>query len=232
MTFRKLIPETNWSICLTNKDHELFYNHLDQSLNTWQVPDEIMDLVGELLNQAMELQDDHDLHDNDQEDNQKEDDEQETESAPLKRAFTVVIEEEEQEEQDQQITKKQKVEKTFNQLVNEFHQALQDHKVSPFSTWTVVEEKLVQDERIAQLPPQDQSQLFEKWCNVEAEKELERKKQMGPKEKYLSLLEEGVTSIRAARFDDFARRFKRDSRFLAITDNALKQVQLSLYRDD
>ena len=41
------------------------------------------------------------------------------------------------------------------------------------------------------------------------------------------LLDESVKSIRGARFDDFCRRFKNDSRFLKISNGKERQVRLS-----
>ncbi|KAI9097180.1 hypothetical protein DFS34DRAFT_593860 [Phlyctochytrium arcticum] len=48
----KRLLSSDWAIVLTNKDHEFFYN-LNTMERSWEMPDEIGDLVGQLIADAM-----------------------------------------------------------------------------------------------------------------------------------------------------------------------------------
>ncbi|KAI9209178.1 uncharacterized protein BJ171DRAFT_110739 [Polychytrium aggregatum] len=61
----KKIPGTSWSIVLTNQDHE-FYHNSDTKESVWEMPDELGELLGELMAQAMGVPDDDDLLDDDE----------------------------------------------------------------------------------------------------------------------------------------------------------------------
>ena len=65
----KLIPKTEWRICLTNLDHEFFYNQHSKA-KSWDIPEEILEIVGELLQDAMSEDEDEGLN---EEENEKED---------------------------------------------------------------------------------------------------------------------------------------------------------------
>ncbi|KAI8823363.1 uncharacterized protein EV422DRAFT_352058 [Fimicolochytrium jonesii] len=52
----KKIPLTKWAIVLTNKDHEFFYN-TDTKTSAWEMPDELGDLIGALIADAMGVED-------------------------------------------------------------------------------------------------------------------------------------------------------------------------------
>jgi hypothetical protein len=47
----KLVPGTEWAICLTTKRHEFFYNKHNQ-FTSWEIPHDITNVIGKLLNQA------------------------------------------------------------------------------------------------------------------------------------------------------------------------------------
>ncbi|KAH9273390.1 hypothetical protein BSLG_008694 [Batrachochytrium salamandrivorans] len=50
----KRIPETTWSIVLTSLNHEFYFNQDTQSVS-WDMPEEIVNIVGELLASAMDV---------------------------------------------------------------------------------------------------------------------------------------------------------------------------------
>ncbi|KAJ2994326.1 transcription elongation regulator [Globomyces sp. JEL0801] len=52
---RKYIPDSDWAIVLTNFNHEFFYRESDKTVS-WDIPDDIVDLIGELLAEAMDLE--------------------------------------------------------------------------------------------------------------------------------------------------------------------------------
>jgi ABC-type Fe3+-hydroxamate transport system substrate-binding protein len=76
------------------------------------------------------------------------------------------------------------------------------------------------------LEPIDRKELFDKWSSITSEKYLEEKKKLdqNPAAVFIKLLDESVKTIRGARFDDFCRRFKNDSRFLKISSVKERQV--------
>ncbi|KAI8894760.1 hypothetical protein BC833DRAFT_200742 [Globomyces pollinis-pini] len=51
----KYIPDSDWAIVLTNFNHEFFYRESDKTVS-WDIPDDIVDLIGELLAEAMDLE--------------------------------------------------------------------------------------------------------------------------------------------------------------------------------
>nr|KAJ3421210.1 hypothetical protein HK105_004223 [Polyrhizophydium stewartii] len=63
----KRLPDTPWAIVLTNRRHELYFNSQTKQA-TWEMPGEIVNVVGELLARAMDVDIDDDVDDDEADD--------------------------------------------------------------------------------------------------------------------------------------------------------------------
>lgn len=133
------------------------------SKNTWNVPEEIMDIVGELLNDGLDFddddgvdededvdQDDVDVEENVHELQKLEHDDEITSSNGKKRSldtFTVQDSDSASMNPTHEPAPKKAKSKSFQELEQDFNSLLEERKVSPFSTWIVEREKLQLDER-------------------------------------------------------------------------------------
>ena len=166
----KKIPETNWSICLTNRNHEFFYHEENQDLNTWEIPYELQTVLNDLLNEALPMADIPDWEEEEEvvenldngpllqerfaEDFGRVDQTSTTlESAdnlfsPVKRTLEVKLESAlDTQDLDESLSKKQKLNKSFEEMEADFFQLLDEIKISPFSTWLIEREKIESDKR-------------------------------------------------------------------------------------
>ncbi|KAJ3328501.1 hypothetical protein HDU91_004088, partial [Kappamyces sp. JEL0680] len=213
---RKLIPDTDWAICLTNKDHEFFHHLQDQDVvPSWDIPDEILEIVGGLLQEA--VADDGEVPAEDVPEDEPVDtipEVAEVESTgtdldrdapsdvaePTKRSF----------EGDDEAPKRVKLDiaptKSTEQLKSDF---------------------LVLDlQRNSNTTLKDRKAWFGEWAADRSREQIaaSKAKLADGKAAFLALLEEQVTN-KMARYDDFSRRFKRDVRFLRF-ENAKEKEEL------
>ncbi|KAJ3253661.1 transcription elongation regulator [Boothiomyces macroporosus] len=231
------IPDSDWNIILTNKDHEFFYNQATKQVS-WDIPDDIINLVGELLNDGM----DEEMSEDEPEYQDQGNSNQNIEQFPTQ--YDLVVENQVQEEVlENQVQEEVPVEpesipeveadpipeepdKPHEEIVSDFNQMLRDLNASPFSTWNMEEEKLSKDPRfIALKSNKERKSLYEQYCAIRS-KEIQLEKQNkvhDSKSGFQELLDQHV-SVRT-RYEDFSRKFKRDSKFIKFS-SPLERQQL------
>ncbi|KAJ3302214.1 transcription elongation regulator [Kappamyces sp. JEL0829] len=233
---RKLIPDTDWAICLTNKDHEFFHHLQDQDVvPSWDIPDEILEIVGGLLQEA--VADDGEVPAEDVPEDEPVDttpEVAEVESTgtdldrdapsdaaePTKRSF----------EGDDEAPKRVKLDiaptKSTEQLKSDFLSLLHENSVSPFCSWDLEDAKYAADTRVQDTTLKDRKAWFGEWAADRSREQIaaSKAKLADGKAAFLALLEEQVTN-KMVRYDDFSRRFKRDVRFLRF-ENAKEKEEL------
>ncbi|KAJ3037204.1 transcription elongation regulator [Rhizophlyctis rosea] len=219
----KKLPETSWAIVLTSHEHEFYFN-LDSKESVWDMPDELGDVIAHLINEAMGIG-------NEEDEIMAERGEGEEEGSAQKRK----AEDEEEPHQEEGGAKRQRtdgagelgvpvvpkeVELTAEQRAEKFKALLRETDVSPYSMWEKELPKFINDTRYTLIKTvKERKELFEEYCTVRAAelREEKQKSAKNPKETYLKLLEEEVTQ--RTFWEDFARKFKRDSRFTGLSDS-------------
>lgn len=223
----KIIPNSDWAICLTDKKHEFFYN-LKLSQSTWDIPEEIIDTVGALLNEAMGI----DLDSSEEESENEYEGEAGNDMDSIAETLETIPEDEnknvdnadikshtdtlpEKKGSDNPIPSLPEV--PVEKRTSEFLDLLRERKISPFSSWAIEWEKLADDRRFIQISSMKERKIiFDKFCQTESQKVIDERKNKTPMDLYLDLLSEFV-NVRT-RFEDFVRRFKRDVRFTKFGD--------------
>lgn len=105
-------------------------------------------------------------------------------------------------------------------IINVTKTLLEEAKVNAFSSWDSIASKLSRDNRFLAIPlAKRRKELFERFCIRQAE--ISKQSQAvsiksTPKERFQSLLDEVIADHRA-RWDDFSRQYRKDSRFTAVS---------------
>ncbi|KAJ3270126.1 transcription elongation regulator [Terramyces sp. JEL0728] len=220
------IPNTEWSILLTNKNHEYFYNKASHQVS-WDIPEDIVNLIGELLNASM----DEEMSEDEEEPDYQE--QSNSYSEPQISHMDYTMQEETAALQEERTPAEivpeipAEPEKSDEELREDFNQMLSDLNASPFSTWNMESEKLSRDPRfIALKSNKERKSLYEQYCATRA-KEIQLEKQTkvhDSRSGFQELLDNNVNSART-RYEDFSRKFKRDTKFIKFT-NPLERQQL------
>jgi hypothetical protein len=209
-TEMKEIPETSWSILLTNKGHEFFYNR-ETLQSTWDMPEELVDIIGSLLwaediplvnepdSPAHAVESEHihgpeHIHAVDR---------------------TLPIEQPNNAQLETNHAQKKATEALFIDYLKSLN-------ISPFSIWVVAEPKIPPDARFDILTNKDRKSLFAKYCQLYAAQQP-KIAQQNPASLYQTLLDDQV-NIRST-YEDFSRKFKYDKKFVSLSDD-LKRKQM------
>ncbi|KAJ3104453.1 transcription elongation regulator [Phlyctochytrium planicorne] len=209
----KKLPNCPWAIVLTNKDNE-FYANVETKDCSWTMPDEIGELIGQIL--AAPAPDDDEMEDEPFENVESAGNGHVESEHPgtLKRKL------EEDAGEAAETTKKAKSDSLTNEQRHEqFMALLREKDVSPFTTWERELPKFIHDERYeAVKSAKERKQIFENYCKVRVVeiREERKSKSKETKEGFHKLLEEMVNH--RTTWEEFARRYRKDSRFLAITE--------------
>jgi transcription elongation regulator 1 len=223
----KLVPGTEWAICLTTKRHEFFYNKQNQ-FTSWEIPHDITNVLGKLLNKAMGIEEEESSEEEESEQDETEqvdvgeetNDASEEERMKLKRTADEMDEGDIREPEEvmpniaktdatQEVSKVEEVSPSaptisLEERAMHFTNLLLEHKVSPFSAWAIEEPKLSTDPRFIQIPtPKERKSLFDKYCHVQSQKFLEERKLKSndARDVYVELLNEVVNA--RTKYDDF-----------------------------
>ncbi|KAJ3218151.1 transcription elongation regulator [Dinochytrium kinnereticum] len=201
----KKLPNSPWSIVLTNKDNEFFVNSETREV-TWEMPDEIGELIGQILAAPAPMDDSEEERAADGEENDGEEGVEAAEDGEggnagagsigaLKRKLDV--------ENGGEDPKKARIgaeeELTNEQRAEVFMKLLREKDVSPFTTWERELPKIIHDDRYSQI------------------REDRKSKSKDAKDGYTKLLDEMVNY--RTTWEDFARRYRKDPRFTAITED-------------
>ncbi|KAJ3403925.1 transcription elongation regulator [Chytridiales sp. JEL 0842] len=119
---------------------------------------------------------------------------------------------------------------TTEQKHHKFLDLLREKDVSPFGTWEKEVQKIIDDPRFELIAtPKERKYLFDKYCKlIAAEKKQQTLlKSQSAKETFSSLVTEKVLDFRTS-YDDFARKHRKDPKFVVITSEADRK---SLYKD-
>ncbi|KAJ3044099.1 transcription elongation regulator [Rhizophlyctis rosea] len=213
----KKLPESAWVIVLTSAEHEFYYN-METKESVWDMPDELGDIIAHLINEAMNIPNETEPMDAEEDSDasgQKRkaaasDDDDEEVSNEAKRQKTAT---------DSSSAAPKVEELTPEQRAEKFMALLRDVDVSPYSMWEKELPKFINDIRYTLITTlKERKELFEEYCTIRAAELREEKKNSAKnsKETYLKLLKEEVT--RRTYWEDFARKYKRDSRFTGLSD--------------
>lgn len=229
----KKIPGTTWAILLTSDDHEFFYDS-EQQISVWDIPEEILHIIGSLLKRAAgesssdeeSEEDETELEVQEIEDDsvQVQNDEPELNKRKVElEPIEPVVEVESIVSQAKQATEIPRIVESpadIQKRGNGFRLLLQSLSVSPFSAWLIQEPMLAMHPEYIAIPtPKERKQIFEQYCRdmaVQAAGQLDT-----PLAIYKKLVRD-MTNART-RYEDFARRFKRDTKFLRLDDEALRK---------
>ncbi|RIA98132.1 hypothetical protein C1645_813182 [Glomus cerebriforme] len=123
-------------------------------------------------------------------------------------------------EEENSLSKKKdkgrEVELSSEERVLMFKSLLKDMEVSPFAIWEKELPRIIHDERYTLIPTLKQrKEIFDEYCKERVAENL------SVKDEYLKLLEEETTH--RSHWDDFRRKFKRDSRFKKFSDDKEKE---------
>ncbi|KAI8838068.1 hypothetical protein BC829DRAFT_404662, partial [Chytridium lagenaria] len=223
------LPNSPWGILLTNKDNE-FYVNLVTKERTWEMPDEIAELVGQILAEPEPMED---FEDEDGVDGETNGDTVLSangggDASVLGEAGILKRKLQGDDEVAAEDAKKARLDETVltNEQRNEtFMKLLRAKEVSPFTTWERELPKIIHDSRyILVTSLKERRQLFENYCKLRvAELREEQKTRLNEaKEGFTKLLEEMVNY--RTTWEDFARRYRKDSRFTAITEDREKRA--------
>ncbi|KAJ3016064.1 transcription elongation regulator [Thoreauomyces humboldtii] len=228
----KIIPSTPWSIVLTNCEHEFFYN-ADTRESLWDMPDDLGELMGQLIVEAMGMGDDvveelvQEQSDGDGEQPP------ETSRGRSEDADAVHPGEKRKAANDPESAsngKRARVEDVPSQNkplpgsadaspaedgTAEFLNLLREADVSPYTTWEKELPKIIDDPRYGVLATlKERKSVFDQYCIARVSELREAKAKATPREIYLQILKDNTTA--RTRWDDFNRKFKRDKRFTSI----------------
>lgn len=208
----------DWSILLTNLNHELFYNKKTKE-STWEIPMELMELISILLQEA----------DSDQEgadDVQEEvNDTEIIEDEKLDQLHEAIAEKSSMEEQkvekkrcisvepvaDTDLisdTKKPKID--LESSIKEYKLILD--QTNPFSSYNIEAEK--HNFAKFNLPKNISKKLFEEHATLKSKELIESKKasQKSSIDKFVELLNEKV--LKKQRYEDFKRIYRKNVNFI------------------
>lgn len=225
----KWIPDTDWAVVLTSLSHEYFYNSKTMQV-LWEMPDELISSIGVLINTVAGGLDDSS-------DDSSDGDNDETPFIALSQAddSANILNEETMPLNDDnlQIIVKEDViskpESHPDERFEIFTEMLIDNQVSPFSSWFIEEPKLSHEPRFALVSHQkERKMIFLKYCESLIAQEITSRRDKSPEEIYQELLEKEV-GLRT-KFDDFARKFKRDTRFAKV-DLSQRQKLFNAHKD-
>ena len=193
----KLLPGTRWLIALSTKGNEFFYQR-DTGICSWQMPDQLADVIGDLLATAFaqgpESDEEYDEDDDD----------------PTK--AVVLVDEPPKMDIDAPVKSMPNVTKEVDpsieaQLSKEeraikFTELLTEHNIDPFAQWKTIVPLLVCDERYLLVKAKkERERLFEAYCT---DASIERAKNVKPPiEAYKRLLEKETTH--RSIWTDFSR---------------------------
>ncbi|TPX39224.1 hypothetical protein SeMB42_g01273 [Synchytrium endobioticum] len=204
----KKIPYCNWAIVLTSRNHE-YYIDLDKHEAVWDIPDEISDIIENLMVAARAALDDHHdadgaqaglpqnttgLHDSCRK-RDREDDGQVPDGGDAKKPRELAREEK----------------------VQSFEELLKEKDVDPFAMWEKELPKIINDIRFTYIATlKEKKEIFDEYCKSRSAEIAQQRKSLikDKKETYVKLLENETN--RKTLWDDFQRKFKRDPRFTAI----------------
>ncbi|TPX32322.1 hypothetical protein SmJEL517_g04509 [Synchytrium microbalum] len=195
----KRIPYCNWAIILTSANQE-YYLNLNSQEAVWDIPEEIADIIENLMVAAQGGMDDDD-DDGGMGDVEMADQMDET---SRKR-------EREEEEDAASVAKKPR------ELTREEKELLKEKEVNPFSMWDTELPKIINDIRYTYIATlKERREIFDLYCKSRSEEiAAQRKSQIRDKKDAFIKLLEDETTIKT-NWDDFQRKFKRDSRFMAM----------------
>ncbi|KAI9325054.1 hypothetical protein DFJ73DRAFT_914409 [Zopfochytrium polystomum] len=240
----KKLPNSVWAIVLTTKDHEFFLN-LETRVTTWEMPDEIGELVGQIMADPGGFGDEGEESDEAEGIVGAVDESELLGGAGSKRPR------DEADGADGAHAKRQR-------------NLLREKDVNPFSPWDKELVKIVHDDRYTLFPSiKERKHQFEAFCRIRSAeiREEQRKKTLtsgagsssasasDPRSQFMSLLAEDTTitmhTSTTSGYDDFARRWrKKDPRFSAVSDDrdrkayfkdhiaGLKQKEVEKRRDE
>ncbi|KAJ3321641.1 transcription elongation regulator [Blyttiomyces sp. JEL0837] len=219
----KKLPNTAWVIVLTSLDNE-YYLNLQTREATWEMPDDIGELIGQILAGPGDMEDDDEQDVPDQDDAEGNDLDNLPEGDPSSVSAGVKRKADDIDEtsRDSELKKAKAAppaELTLEQKKKEFEALLRETDVNPFSTWEKELPKFAHDPRYTLLPNiKDRKYTFENFCKIRGievreEKKLKSKDAKGT---FMQLLEENTDQ--RSMWEDFAKKFRKDSRFLGITD--------------
>ncbi|KAJ3188458.1 transcription elongation regulator [Gaertneriomyces sp. JEL0708] len=230
----KYLPNTRWAIVWTSFKHE-FYYHIETKEAVWEMPDELSELISNLLAEAMgvNLEDYEAQPEIDEVDEQSEDDHDEKgEGRGIKRQA---------EEDDIHIDAKRfRADDaglstdastldpsllTTEQRTEHFMALFREKDVSPYSTWDMELPKFANDRRYTFVDTmKERKEIFDEYCKIRAAelRESQQNVKRDPESVYLALLESETTA--RTRWDEFQRKFKRDRRFSGFADAGKREA--------
>ncbi|ORX55263.1 hypothetical protein BCR36DRAFT_282048 [Piromyces finnis] len=221
----KRIPGTPWHIILTSRNNEFFYNY-DTKKSTWEIPEEIKDIINKLLEEAKKIKEEREAALKKKEEMNKLKEEEEKKQK-LEMQEKMEIDEnknKEQEEQKEKVKQNEPKSKENQQKsgdsskekkIEDFYALLEENKISPFSTWEQELSNIIHDKRYSLIPTlRERKKLFDEYCRKKIE-EMKKNNELtieDPIKKYKKLLKEVVKEDTTWKM--FMIRNKRDSRYL------------------
>ncbi|KAJ3110500.1 transcription elongation regulator [Phlyctochytrium bullatum] len=227
----KKLPNCPWAIVLTSDDNEFFVN-LETKESTWEMPDDIGELIGQILAAPAPMDDDEgeEAEEAAAEAGQQVDvtsSEQPMGVAGFKRKLEGDTDDRNAEAKTIKLSSKRLIlflvyvrrEISDAAFLPSHQQLLREKDVSPFTTWERELPKIIHDDRYGYVNAKERKQLFEHYCKVRVAELHEEKKNKSKdaKDGFHKLLEEMVNY--RTTWEDFARRYRKDARFLAVSED-------------
>jgi len=221
----KRIPGTPWHIILTSRNNEFFYNY-DTKKSTWEIPEEVKDIINNLLEEAKKIKEEREAAMKKKEEMNKLKEEEDKKQLEIQEKMEIdekkekeQVEQKEKEKQSDTKSKESQQQKLSDsskeKKIEDFYALLEENKVSPFSTWEQELSNIIHDKRYTLIPTlRERKKLFDEYCRKKIE-EMKKNNELtveDPVKKYKKLLKEVVKEDTTWKM--FMIRNKRDSRYL------------------